>query len=165
MSETIARYERGEPVFFYTWTPNWTVNQLALGEDIVWINVPETDDVPALEAVDGCATDPCSMGFEGNDIRVVANVEFLRAHPDVAALLSVVEIPLADIAGQNQLMQEGEDSDRDIEDQASAWLEANEDLVAEWIAFAEENADNAELVDEVIAAWQEEVAMMMEEDM
>lgn len=163
MAETIRRFERGEPIFFYTWTPNWTVNQLGLGEDVVWITVPETEEVPALEGVDGCIEDPCSMGFEGNDIRVVANVEFLRANPAVAALVSQVEIPLEDIAEQNQMMQDGEDSDDDIVEQANAWLEENADLVEEWLAYAEENADNTELVEELIAEWTERD--MMGDDM
>ncbi len=40
MAGTIARFERGEPVLFYSWTPNWTVSRLALAKDIVWIEVP-----------------------------------------------------------------------------------------------------------------------------
>src|SRR5690606_16688983 len=69
MAATIARYQRGEPIFFYTWTPNWTVADLQLGEDVVWITVPgseTTEDVP------GCVENPCAMGFVGNDIRAVA---------------------------------------------------------------------------------------------
>lgn len=162
MAETVRRYQRGEPVFFYTWTPNWTVNELELGEDVVWINTPEFQDVEPLEGVAGCVSDPCQMGFEGNDIRAVGNTDFLRANPAVAALMSVVEIPLGDIAAQNQMMQDGADSDDDIIEQATAWLEENAEQVEEWLAFAEENADNVELVEEALAAWMEEVDAMME---
>lgn len=155
MADTIARFGRGEPVLYYTWTPNWTVAQLAPGEDVVWLSVPETEDVPAVEGIAGCATDPCAMGFVPNSIRAVGNVEFLREHPDVAALLSVVEIPLEDIAAQNQLMTDGEDRDDDIARHASEWLEANAELVDEWIAFAEENADNTDIVETALAEFME----------
>lgn len=153
MAETINRYERGEPVFFYTWTPNWTINELALGEDVVWITTPEMDDLDPLEGVDGCVVDPCQMGFEGNDIRAVANVEFLQANPAVAALLSQVEIPLEDIAAQNVAMQEGADSDEDIQEQAADWIEDNREQVDEWLSYARENADNTEMIDEIVSEW------------
>jgi len=163
MNETVQRFDRGEPVFFYTWTPNWTINELVPGEDVVWLTTPELEGVEALEGVDGCTEDPCSMGFTGNDIRAVANVEFLEANPAVAALLSMVEIPLGDIASQNVAMQEGEDSDEDIQDQAAEWIDDNREQVDEWLAFAMENSDNTELVAEVIAEWEAEMSGDMED--
>lgn len=133
MADTIARYQRGEPIFFYTWTPNWTIAELAPGEDVVWITVPGSE--PA-EDIPGCVENPCPMGFEANDLRVVANVEFLEANPAAARLLELVEIPLADIAGQNQLLFEGEDSNDDIARHASEWIENNRDLVDGWLEEA-----------------------------
>src|SRR6056297_4170050 len=41
MGDTLARYQAGEPIFFYTWAPNWTIFKLKPGEDVMWINVPE----------------------------------------------------------------------------------------------------------------------------
>ncbi|NDJ62921.1 MAG: glycine betaine/L-proline ABC transporter substrate-binding protein ProX, partial [Chloroflexi bacterium] len=160
MSETLNRFERGESVFFYTWTPNWTINEMVPGEDVVWLTTPDVEGVEPVEGVAGCTEDPCQMGFIGSDIRAVANVDFLRANPAVAALLSVVEIPLGDIAAQNVLMQEGEDSDDDIQDQAAEWIDDNRDLADEWVAFAMENADNTELVEEFITEWLDTAAAM-----
>src|SRR5690606_24617614 len=40
MADAMARYRDGKPIFFYTWTPNWTVGLLQPGEDVVWIEVP-----------------------------------------------------------------------------------------------------------------------------
>src|SRR5690606_24763625 len=40
MADAMARYQQGEPILFYTWTPNWTVGMLKPGEDVVWIEVP-----------------------------------------------------------------------------------------------------------------------------
>src|SRR5690606_25841808 len=162
MNETIQRFERGESVFFYTWTPNWTINELALGEDVVWLATPELEGVDALEGVAGCTEDPCNMGFTGNDIRAVANTEFLVANPAITALLSVVEVPLEDIAAQNVAMQEGADSDDDIQEQATEWIDDNRESVDEWLAFALENAENTELVDEVVAEWMAELEADME---
>lgn len=133
MADTIARYVRGEPIFFYTWTPNWTINELTLGEDVVWITVPGTD---ATAGVPGCTEDPCAMGFVANDIRAVANSEFLDENPAVETLLTEIEIPLNDIANQNQLLVEGEDSIEEIEGHASTWIEENRDVVEEWLNSA-----------------------------
>mgnify|MGYP006276874825 CR=1 FL=1 len=168
MQDTIGRYERGEPIFFYTWTPNWTVGELALGEDVVWIEAPGDElGVDATPNVPGCVDDPCSMGFQGNDIRAVGNTEFLMENPAVAALMSQITIPLADIAAQNQLMRDGADSPDDIEAQAAAWIESNRDTVDEWLTFARENADNTELVEEALNSFMDQYVETaeMEEDM
>ncbi len=164
MSETVQRYERGEPVFFYTWTPNWTINELIPGEDVVWLTTPEVEGVEALEGVAGCTEDPCQMGFIGNDIRAVANADFLLENPAVAALLSQVEIPLIDIATQNVMMQEGADSDEDIQEQAAEWVDDNREVVDEWLAFALENAENTEMAQEFIDEWLNNFEDMEEEE-
>ncbi|NDJ54930.1 MAG: glycine betaine/L-proline ABC transporter substrate-binding protein ProX [Chloroflexi bacterium] len=135
MADTIGRYERGEPVLFYTWTPNWTVSDLALGEDIVWIGVPDDPEVEAA-AIPNCQEDPCDMGFAPNDIRVVANADILAENPAAATLFEIVEIPLADIAAQNALLSAGEDSPSDIARHASEWIENNRQLVDGWLEEA-----------------------------
>ncbi|MCA9983169.1 MAG: glycine betaine/L-proline ABC transporter substrate-binding protein ProX [Anaerolineales bacterium] len=135
MADTIGRYSRGEPILFYTWTPNWTVSQLQLGEDVVWIEAPVEGLTPA-SGITGCAVDPCVMGFAPSDIRVVANTEFLDEHPDVRTLLEEVEIPLNDIAAQNQLMVDGEDSDEDIARHAEEWIEENRAQIDSWLEDA-----------------------------
>ena len=76
------------------------------------------------------------MGFDANDIRVVANSEFLDEHPDIRVLLEGVEIPLGDIAAQNQLMVDGEDSDEDISRHAAEWIEENQANVDAWLEAA-----------------------------
>ncbi len=39
MADVVAKYKNGNPVLFYTWTSNWTVGALKLGQDVVWIEV------------------------------------------------------------------------------------------------------------------------------
>jgi glycine betaine/proline transport system substrate-binding protein len=150
MADTISRFQQGEPVLFYTWTPNWTVAELELGEDVMWIEVPFSslpeeqggEDVDTTaEGIEGCVSDPCNMGFIPNDIRVVANSTFLDENPAATTLFELVEIPLEDIAQQNVRMIEGEDSEEDIQGHAETWIEENRDQVDEWLSEARSAAE------------------------
>ena len=82
--DTVDQFKAGELVLFYTWTPNWTVSELVIGEDVVWLGVPfsslpdDPDADTAVDSIPGCLESPCDMGFGPNDIRVVANTEFLK---------------------------------------------------------------------------------------
>ena len=142
MKETLTRYGRNEPVLFYTWTPNWTVSELAIGEDVMWLSVPfstspDEDELNTVVAsISGCLESPCNMGFEVNDIRVVANFEFLRENPAAASLFELVEIPLDDIAAQNARMFAGEISADDIQRHAIEWIESNRELIDQWLTIA-----------------------------
>jgi glycine betaine/proline transport system substrate-binding protein len=117
MADAISRYEAGEPIFFYTWTPNWTVGVLKPGVDVVWLSVPysalppdqqeyeEDTTVTGLEGTAG-GQDPINLGFPANDIRPVANSSFLDENPAIRALFEVASIPLEDIFVRNALMFE-----------------------------------------------------------
>ena len=140
--DTVEQFKAGEPVLFYTWTPNWTVSELVIGEDVVWLSVPfsslpdDPDADTAVESIPGCLESPCDMGFGPNDIRVVANTEFLKANPAAATLFELVEIPLDDIAAQNVRFRAGENSPEDIRGHAESWIQNNGDRVDEWLAAA-----------------------------
>jgi ABC-type proline/glycine betaine transport system substrate-binding protein/ABC-type amino acid transport substrate-binding protein len=155
MDDTVDRYRRGEPVLFYTWTPNWTVSQLVPGEDVVWLEVPypslptgqdilESETV--LTGIEGCVADPCTIGFPRNDIRAVANREFLDANPAVRSLLEQITIPLEDIAAQNARMLAGDGSEADIRRHAQQWIQDNNDRVRDWLAEDQAIADIPEAV-------------------
>jgi len=142
MANALGRYKEGKPIFFYTWTPNWTVGVLKPGKDVVWIEVDHPDlpaDQKALEdkttvaGVTGCVEDPCKMGWPANDIRPVANKAFLKKNPAAAKLLEVVRIPIQDIFAQNAKMNAGEDSKSDIKHQAEAWIAAHQSEVDKWL--------------------------------
>jgi len=141
-SDAIERYAAGESILLYTWTPNWTVSELLIGEDVVWLAVPfsavpdEPEANTEAESIAGCQETPCNMGFEPNDIRVVANAAFLEANPAAATLFELAEIPLQDIAAQNVLMREGENSEEDIRRHAEEWIENNPDQVDSWLTAA-----------------------------
>ncbi|NMG41035.1 glycine betaine/L-proline ABC transporter substrate-binding protein ProX [Chelativorans sp. ZYF759] len=142
MADAIAAFGQGESILFYTWTPNWTVNELVPGEDVVWIEVPEVNlpeemmdlaDAATLDGVEGCVSDPCMLGFPANDIRPVANTAFLDENPAARVLLENASVAVEDIFEQNARMNEGDD---DIEAQAAEWIENSRDQVDEWLEAA-----------------------------
>lgn len=147
MHETVERYRSGEPVLFYTFTPNWTVGELVPGQDIIWLETPypslpegqSGEDRTEVSGLRGC-DDPCQTGWPPNDIRAVANSDFLTANPAVRALLEQVEIPLADILEQNARMVEGEGDPADIRRHAEEWIAENQGSVAEWLNAADPDA-------------------------
>lgn len=141
MNDVVSRVEAGEPALYYTWTPNWTSGVLVPGPDVVWLESPALpdDENTAVEGLAGCVggADPCNLGWPINDIRVVANNDFLEANPAAASLLENVVIPLDDIAAQNARMHASDEyTDAHVEQDAMAWIEANRDLVDSWLQAA-----------------------------
>lgn len=141
IDEARERIEAGTPTLFYTWTPNWTVAVLEPGEDVVWLEsepLPGEERPTSVEGLEGCAgDDPCGLGWVVNDIRAVANADFLDANPPARRLLQAVEIPVEDVAEQNARMAEaGGYTDDQIEDDASSWIDDNRGLVDEWLERA-----------------------------
>ncbi|MCZ0811656.1 MAG: glycine betaine/L-proline ABC transporter substrate-binding protein ProX [Pseudomonadota bacterium] len=150
MADALGRYQNGEPIFFYTWTPNWTVGELVPGEDVVWLQMKETKlpedqadlaDATTVESLEGCRGEqPCDLGWPANDIRPVANSDFLEENPAAAELLRQARIPISAIFDQNAMMNDGADSPEDLEEQAAAWIENNRDTVDGWLDAAREAA-------------------------
>ena len=145
-ADALAAYRAGENVLYYTWTPNFTVFQMVPGEDSLWINVPEIipneaqqgmEEFMVIEGLEGAVTDPIMMGFVADDIRAVANNDFLEAHPVVATILELVEIPVVDISAMTvRMVEEGEDSDEEVRAMAAEWIEANREQVDAWLDAA-----------------------------
>ena len=149
IAETINRFRAGQPVLYFTWTPNWTVGELVPGSDVVWLETPfpslPQDQAAALDqttiaGLPGCAADPCQAGWPPNDIRAVANSKFLDANPSVRTLLEQVVIPLADISAQNVRMVTLGGDPADIRRHAEEWVASNAALVNRWISAADPDA-------------------------
>ena len=149
IAETIARLRAGEPVLYYTWTPNWTVGEMVPGRDVVWLETPFPSlppdqasfvDQTTIPGIPGCVNNPCQVGWPPNDIRAVANSRFLQDNPTVRRLLEQVVIPLEDISAQNALMVEDEGDPEDIRRHAEEWVKANESRVIRWIEAADPDA-------------------------
>ncbi|MGD9807114.1 MAG: glycine betaine/L-proline ABC transporter substrate-binding protein ProX [Deferribacterales bacterium] len=145
MAEGLAKFKNGEPVFFYTWSPNWTIFKMQPGKDVVWINVPETNPTDAqksavermeVSGVTGAVTDPVKLGFVVADIMTVANKKFLEKNPAAAKFLKDFKIPLLDINAQNTRMNEGEKSAKDIAKHADEWIANNKATWDGWLAEA-----------------------------
>ena len=131
MADIISKYKNGKSILFYTWTPNWTVGTLKLGEDIVWIDVPYSKT--KVVSVPNATKSKINMGYGADDIRPAANVDFLKANPKVEKMLKKASIPLADIAAQNLKMNDGEKSEKAIKKHADAWIKANQSTFDSWI--------------------------------
>jgi glycine betaine/proline transport system substrate-binding protein len=149
MADTLARYKSGEPIFFYTWAPNWTIGMLKPGKDVMWINVPEIKplksqvagkDRMTVSGIEGAVTDPLKAGFVVSDIQIVANKKFLAANPAARKFFEVFALPLSDINTQNTRMQDGEKSQKDIERHAKEWISANQEKWNGWLEEARKAA-------------------------
>lgn len=151
MAQTVGLFKEGKPIFFYAATPGWVTGVLKPGTDVVWVNVPFPSLPPGQEAdeekiavpgVAGCPTDPCLMGFPPNDIRAVANTQFLDENPAARKLFEIVEIPLDDFSRQNaRMFQDGESKDSDVIRHAEEWIAANRATFDGWIAEAKKAAE------------------------
>jgi glycine betaine/proline transport system substrate-binding protein len=149
MAQALANYQSGKPVFFYTWAPNWTIYKLKPGEDVMWINVPEIKpdeaqkdsvDRMTVSGVKGAVSDPLKAGFVVSDIRIVANKKFANDNPAAKKFFELFHLSLEDINAQNAKMQNGEDSQQDIERQAREWVKAHQDQWNDWLKQAREAA-------------------------
>jgi glycine betaine/proline transport system substrate-binding protein len=149
MADTIARYKAGQPIFFYTWAPNWTIGMLKPGVDVEWINVPKIDPLDSQKAgedrmtvsgIEGAVTDPLKAGFVVSDIQIVANKKFLEKNPAAKQFFEVFTLSLSDINEQNTRMENGEKSQADIERHVQEWIKANQDKWNGWLDAARKAA-------------------------
>ena len=149
MASTLGSYKNGEPVFFYTWTPNWTVFKFQPGKDVMWINVPEimpsdaqkvAEDRMTVAGVKGAVSDPVQLGFVVSDIRIVANKKMIAKNPAVKKFFELFTLPLLDINEQNTRMNEGEKSQKDIERHVAEWIKKNQATWNGWLDEARKAA-------------------------
>lgn len=149
MANAVGAYKSGNPVFFYTWTPNWTTFKFKPGVDVMWINVPEINpneaqksavDRMTVSGVKGAVSDPIDLGFVVSDIRIVANKKFLNDNPAARKFFEDFTLPLADINAQNARMNEGEKSQKFIEKHVDEWIAANKATWDGWLKAARDAA-------------------------
>jgi glycine betaine/proline transport system substrate-binding protein len=147
MADTITRYEQGKPILYYTWTPMWVAGVLTPGEDVNWLEVPYTSfpeeqgDVAEKATTTTVNGKELNLGFAVDQIRILANQEFIDNNAAAAKLFEVVQVPTTDISAQNRKMRNGEDSPEDIVAHAEAWVEEHQDQFDQWVAEAR-NADD-----------------------
>lgn len=148
-ADVLGKFKSGEAVLYYTWTPNWSVYKLKPGKDVVWINVPEIKPMEAYadqadrmvaSGVEGAVSDPIKFGLIINDIRIVANKQFVQKNPAAKKLFEVFEVSVADISAQNAKMKNGEKSQKDIDRHVDEWIEVNQDKWNGWLEAARHSA-------------------------
>lgn len=142
MAAALAEYKDGEPIFFYTWAPNWTIFKLKPGKDVMWINVPKTipkdsqeigRDRMEVSGVEGAVSDPIKLGFVVSDVQIVANKKFMAENPAATKFFELFTLSLTDINEQNTRMNEGEKSQKDIERHADEWIAKNKATWDSWL--------------------------------
>jgi glycine betaine/proline transport system substrate-binding protein len=138
IADTITRYEQGEPILFYTWTPLWVSGVLVEGEDVTWLEVPYTSLPEAQGEASEADTsaEGKNLGFAVDQQVILANQTFVDENPAAAKFFEVAQVPIGDVSAQNQLMQDGEDTPEDIRRHAEEWVAANQDTFDAWIEEA-----------------------------
>ena len=66
IANTIARYNEGKPILYYTWTPYWVSGVLVPGKDVVWMQVPFSSLPGERKNVDTSLPDGSNYGFQPN---------------------------------------------------------------------------------------------------
>lgn len=144
-----TRIRAGQPTIYYTWAPSDYVILLKPGEDVRYIAAPsiakrdETlpDEIFIVHGLgDMAVTDPFINPVPVGDIMIAANNAFLEANPAAARLFEVMELPLLWISEASLRINQGEDSERQIRAIAQEWIEANRDLVDDWLQQARQAA-------------------------
>jgi len=140
IADTIARYNAGKPVLYYTWTPYWVSGVMVPGKDTTWLQVPFSSLPGERANVDTTLPDGSNYGFQANTQRIVANRAFVEANPAAAKLFSIMKLSNNDISAQNLRMRDGEKSAKDIARHTDAWIKANQATFDGWIKSAMEIA-------------------------
>jgi glycine betaine/proline transport system substrate-binding protein len=133
MADTIARYKQGEPIFYYTWTPYWISGVLVPGKDVTWLQVPFSSLPGERKDIDTTLPDGSNYGFQANTQHIIANREFAEANPAAAKLFAIMQVSNNDISRENLAMRDGEDSAKDIEKHADAWIAAHREQFDAWL--------------------------------
>lgn len=165
--EFLAHVAEGEAAVAYAWSPSSHHARAQVGKDTMWLSVSneaidigardpfEQSPYPEIVREDGsvgftglspgvCTQGPdgCQTGWNGNDITIVGNREWLEAHPDVAAALEAVKLQrheaselVAEIGALD--LTEWDDKVAASHIIARAWMDANPDRVAAWLSAAD----------------------------
>ena len=146
MVEAVARVKRGEPAFFYAWSPSWVNNALIPGEDVVWLPTP-ADALPPnvsnkgsalVSGVKGCAggADPCRMAMSAWNWGAVASKVFIAANPAVKVLVENARFPLSTWSTWEYTINKNGGSPAVINKMTDEWISANKAQLDSWVAAA-----------------------------
>ncbi len=133
IADMMANYKNGKSILYYTWTPYWVSGKLVPGKDVVFLQVthsanPNTKSTKLSNGAD--------YGFSVNNQRIVANKSVLAKHKDIAKLFDIIKISVNDISGQNMLMANGQNRQKDIAAHVKLWIKKNQKLFDSWVKEA-----------------------------
>ncbi len=133
IANTIANYKTGKPILYYTWTPYWVSGKLVPGKDVVFLQVTHSanPNTPSTKLANGA-----DYGFNVNNQRITSNSSVKEKHKDIAKLFDIIKLDVNDVSGQNMLMSNGQNKEKDIQRHAKLWLEKNSSKVDTWIKEA-----------------------------
>jgi len=137
ISDTIARFHEGQPVFYYTWTPYWVSGKLIPGKDVVWLEVPSSANP---NGTDTKLANGKNYGFDINSERIVANRKFAEQNPAAAKLFEIAKVSINDVSAENMLISNGENSQKQIHKHVTNWISANQALFDSWLTEAKKAA-------------------------
>jgi glycine betaine/proline transport system substrate-binding protein len=132
MADTIARYQQGESILYYTWVPQWISGVLVPDRDVVWLEVPHTD-LPDGKNDVNTSFNGKNLGFAVDTVKAVLNKEFAEENPAALKFLSQVQISTDDESAQNLKMQKGENKNADIKRHAAEWVAAHREQFDTWL--------------------------------
>ena len=141
-ADVISRYEQGEPVLYYAWTPFWGQEELVPGKDVKWLEVPYT----SLPEENGEITEARTtaigknLGFPVDQMVILANQNFVDTNPIASKFMELVTIPTEDVSAQNKLMQAGEDSPEAIRRHAQEWVNNHQETFDQWLTQARQQS-------------------------
>ena len=136
IADVIQRYRAGQPVLYFTWTPYWVSSVLVPGRDVTWLQVPFSALPGAQAGQDTALPNGRNYGSVINDQRIVAHRAFIEANPAARRLFELMRLPVADITAQNNAMNEGQSSERDVERHTEGWIKAHQTLFDGWLDAA-----------------------------
>lgn len=132
MADTMTRYKEGQPILYYTWSPQWISGVLVPGKDVIWLEVPRTDLPDGSNSVN-TTFDGKNLGFAVDTVKAVLNKDFAKKNPAAREFLSRVQISADDESAQNMKMQNGEKSAEDIRRHAANWVKQHRAQFDEWL--------------------------------
>ncbi len=135
MADTIARYQKGEPILYYTWSPQWVSGVLVPGKDVEYLSVPFTD-LPGGKNDVNTTVDGKNLGFAVDQVRAVMNKKFAEENPVAATFIGSVHITAVEESMQNLKMERGEKSAADVKRHAAEWVAAHRATFDGWLAKA-----------------------------
>ncbi|MCA0270799.1 MAG: glycine betaine/L-proline ABC transporter substrate-binding protein ProX [Proteobacteria bacterium] len=134
IADTMARFQNGQPILYYTWTPYWVSGALVPGRDVEWLSVPFT----ALPdgATGNTEFNGKNLGFAVDEIGIIARNDFLAANPAAAKFFEVAKLDINDISAENKLIADGENTQEAIDKHATDWIAANQADYDGWLEAA-----------------------------